>query len=323
MSCKKIIFMQLTPLLLILFTSCQKDPIYHPPPFDDEETTSPLPEVFTPKNNVYSFTDEVILQDDASYLMDSEGLVRNLILDLLFQLYQHPDLRDLVPSNSADIRDICPDTTLTVNNGISTLLLDYNDCTTLSGAVFQGSVTVVIDGDRSANGTTIGITLSEDFSTSETGDLDGTIALQNNQSSGSDRFDITEITLSSTDPSSGESTTIEIFNPTEPGYIELIDVNNNDDTAYGLIDDRLEYTGCLKITSPSTSTYQICSNEPVHFSILCGIPYEGNAIIQEMNGSTLDSIGVVHFYYPNSLGNGVCDNQIEVILNSETTIIEL
>ena len=324
MSCRKEHSLQLTHLfikalfLIIIFSSCAKEEFYlpeNPQPIPDKNPIIEVgePYYFSEKNKQEPpYATEL---QNVKYVLTMEKHIRHLTLNTMFATYFYPQLRGLTGSPIADTRTGFPCSSLsTDSNGNHTLVLNYNSCTTVSGATYDGVITVFIDGELDVAGTTVTITLSNGFIVDD-GSLDGSISMT--YESGTERYNIDDLCLSNTVNGTDETKVA-----TSPGgfggQIGVEEVNTNTDPT-GLIDDNFTYEAAiLEVTCPDPGTgaepvkLTATINSIIHFNILCGVPQDGEVALEleAMPYATID------FAHPNILGSGECNNKVAVYLES-------
>jgi len=230
-------------------------------------------------------------------------------------------LRGLTGSPIADTRTGCPCSTLsTTSSGVSTMTLHYSSCTTVSGATYDGTITVIINGPLETAGTTVDITLSDDF-TIDGGDIDGSISMEYDDNGSANNYQITALSLSNTS-SFGDITTVQIGSGFG-GNIRVEEVNTNSGPL-DLLDDNFVYEAAmLEVTCPDGTTNlnaEIITE--VKYNILCGVPEDGSVqLTNQFDGSNYAEID---FAYTSTTTPGSCDNFAVVYLDSDpTTPIEI
>ena len=322
MSCKKEFSLQLTHLfikalfLIFIFNSCSKEEIYHPenpPNLPNQNPTKFDDSYFFSQRTKQDFSLNLELEN-VKYVLTMEKHIRNLILNTLFASYFYPQLRGLTGTPLADTRAGCPCSSLSPDE--STLTLEYNDCSTLSGANYNGTITVDINGVLDVAGTEVTITLSDGFMVDD-GMLDGSLSMT--YEDGTDRYNIDDLCLSNT-TNGIDITKVGITPGGFGGQIEVVQVNTNTDPT-GLIDDNFYYHAAdLQVTCPDPGTGELPEvlnvflNHPILFNILCGVPQDGEvALTRASDGS---NFGTIDFAHPNVAGGGECNNMVAVYLAS-------
>ena len=324
MSCRKH-SLQLTHLfikalfLILFFSSCAKEEFYlpeNPKPIPDQTPTIEIGNpLFSLEKNKQEPSVNTELQNVVQVLT-MEKLVRDLTLNTIYATYLYPQLRGLMGTSIADTRTGCPSSTLSTSPaGIHTMTLDYDACSTLSNATYDGMITVVITGELDVNCTTVEITLSDDFMVDD-GDLDGTISLKYEDNGFTNGYNITDLFLSSTS-SFGDVTTVEIGPSGHGGKIRVVEVGTNSGPL-DLVDDNFTYEeAILEVTCPGPVPVVLSTfiNTTILYNILCGVPQDGEIALSKVEDGS--NFATIDFAYPNLAGSGDCNNQIAIYLDSD------
>ena len=329
MSCKKN-YLQLTHLfikallLIFIFSSCSKEEFYlpeNPEPIPDHNPNIKLdkPLFFSSKEKQDASSNLEL--ENVQRVLNIENLIRDLTLNTFYGTYFYPQLRGLIGTSSADVRNDCPESTLGTSGGVSTLTLVYNNCKTLSGATYDGTITVRIEGDLEVGGTCVKITLGPGF-TVDNGTLNGSLSMI--YDSGTMGYNISELALTNTSDL-GDETSVEIGASGNGGII-TVDVVGTNSGPLDLINDNFIYEAAhLEVTCPGRNGPEVLSAEimvNMVYNIPCGIPQEGMIQLNKMvDGSPYAQIDFEHgsFDMP-----GGCDNLVAVFLDSDpTTLIQV
>lgn len=301
MSCNTNSFLQLTLLALIISTilSCSKEKIHI--------ENKPIEAHQTEPNNDQFLANSLIV-------LESEAILRNLVIQSIYQLYFYPELGNL-QSNQATTRSDCP--TSSINAAETEVTLTYNNCDTDSQVNYSGTVTLRIEGPLGETGTTIEIELSDDFTVGGDQDIDGNLTLfYDGIANGNGKYDITQMAIDNN--SSAPPTEVRLSSLGQIAHFELVDVDANDDNSNPLtfLDNEVLFDPYLTVHCPNPDgvTQTTLDIEPVaskvKYSIICGMPYDGEIEIREA--------GIFHssieFSYPNAITSGVCDKEFNVCI---------
>ncbi len=301
MSCNTKTLLQLTLFVLIFntFFSCSKEEIQientviQETPIE-ETPTEPLHDRFISNSLV---------------VLESEKILRNIVLQSIYQLYFYPQLTD-VQSNQATTRSGCPMSS--INAAETVVTLTYNDCNTSSTVSYSGTITLTITGTLGVFGTTVLIELSDDFTVGGDQDIDGTVKLEYDNIA-IDKYNIIELEI---DNNSTAPPTEVRLSPVQVAHFELVDVNSDDDNNNPLtfLDNEVLFDPYLTVHCPnadgvSQTTLDVSPvASKVKYSIVCGMPYDGEIQLDE-SGTFHSSID---FSYPNATSGGVCDNEFNI-----------
>lgn len=324
MSCKKEIPLQLTHLffkallLIFIFSSCSKEEIYqseNPQTIPNQSPTKFAESYFLLEKNKQEPSVNTELQN-AKYVLTMEKHIRDLTLNTFYATYLYPQLRGLTGSPIADPRTGCPCSSLSTVGGINTMTLDYDNCTTLGGATYDGTVTVEITGVLDVDGTIVDIAFSDDF-TIDGGDIDGSLSMTYEDNGLTNSYAITDLFLSNT-ANGTDVTEVEIGAGGNGGRIRVGVVGTNSGPL-DLLDDNFTYEeAMLEIHCPDGTGLSSFINTTIVFNILCGVPQDGSIQLSRMfDGSPYAEID---FGYTNIAMPGDCDNIVAVYLASDPTM---
>lgn len=302
MSCNTKLFLQLTlfATIIFLFFSCSKEEILIKAPLNEE-----LPVEVSPTDPTY---DQFL--SNSLVVLESESILRNLVLQSIYQLYFYPQLADL-QSNHAATRSGCPMSS--INAAETVVTLTYDDCNTSSSVNYSGTVTLTITGTLGVTGTTVEIDLSDDFTVGGDQDIDGNITLVYDGIA-NDKYDITQLEIENN--SSDPPTEVRLSSSGQIAHFELVDVNSDDDNSNPLtfLDNEVLFNPYIAVHCPEPDgvNVTILEVEPfgseLKYSLVCGLPYEGEIQLTE-SGNFHSSID---FSYPNITGSGTCDNEFNI-----------
>ena len=323
MSCKKEFSLQLTHLfikalfLIIIFSSCSKEEIYQPenPSTIPEKNPTEIDEpYFLLEKNQTTNSSDLELKN-VSTVLTVENHFRELVLNTFYATYFYPHLRDLTGDPTADTRTGCPCSSVSTTGSVSTMTLDYISCSTISGATYDGTITVTINGTLETAGTTVVIDLSDDF-TIDGGDVDGSISMIYDDIGMANNYNITALTISNTSPS-GDLTEVNIGGGLG-GNIRYVEVGTNSGPI-DLIDDDFFYEAAiLEVTCPDGTGLKAEIPTEVKYNILCGVPEDGSVQLTRLvDGS---SYAEIDFAYTAIATAGSCDNFAAVYLASDPTM---
>ena len=302
MSCNTKTLLQLTLFVLIFttFFSCSKEEIQI-----NDRVIKETPIEETPTEPHY---DRFLA--NSLVVLESEKILRNLVLQSIYQLYFYPQLAD-VQSNQATIRSGCPMSS--INAAETVVTLTYDNCNTSSAVNYSGTVTLTITGTLGVFGTTVLIELSDDFTVGGDQDIDGTVKLEYDNIA-IDKYNIVELDIDNN--STAPATQVRLSTLGQVAHFELVDVNSDDDNSNPLtfLDNEVLFDPYITVHCPNpdgvtqTSLDVSPVGTKVKYSIICGMPYDGEIQIDE-SGTFHSSID---FSYPNATSGGVCDGEFNI-----------
>lgn len=305
MSCKTNFSLQLTllSLFLIFLTTCKKEEI----PLKDYPIKEP------PIEDVSTTSDNDLILANTFIVLKSETILRNLILQSIFQLYLYPELSDL-QNNQATTRTGCPSSS--INSGNTIVTLTYDNCNTTSNINYSGTVTLTIDGTLGVTGTTIDIELSEDFLINNNEQISGFVKLQYDGIANV-KYDVTDLELNNN--STSPATEVRLSNIGIITHIELVDINGNDDSSNPLtyLENEILFNPYLTVHCPNANGDDLVTLEvapvasEIRYNLTCGAPYDGEILLTTTSGDFHSSID---FAYPNAQSAATCDNEINICI---------
>ena len=331
MHCNKS-FIQLSLFIVLGLFSCKKEKISS---FQDTLAPTSPTDLPNPNEEIKIQTTKVITEiaDESNIpkhqlVIEVESVIRNLTFGSLLQTAFYPQVYGF--NNSiATTRTGCPESNLSTNNSSSptvhTITLDYGSgCTSFGGTNYEGIASLSIIGDLNEIGTFVSIELSEDFTINSINDLDGIISLEYDIVNGVGTYKIIDLDLQNTNIQNSNITTVNLSQDVNlaGGFFIKPNYAGDPGNPLDIINDTLSYAGCFQIISPDGQTLRSCtdSNADINYDFSCAIPFDGLLIIDSLNndGSFGDpnipnggTFGELNFSYPNSINNGVCDDEIE------------
>ena len=323
MSCKKEFSLQLTHLfikalfLILIFSSCSKEEIYHPenPPIIPEQNPNTIDEpYFLLEKNKHELPSDSELKN-VRYVLTIEKHIRELTLNTFYATYFYPQLRGLSGNSIADIRTGCPCSSVSTVSGVSTMTLDYSSCATISGATYDGTITVIIDGPLETAGTTVDITLSDNFTIDE-GDTDGSISMEYDAVGMANSYQINGLNLTNT--TNGIDLTEVQIGSGFGGNIRVDKVGTNSGPLDLLDDDFVYNAAMLEVSCPDGTGLTAEIITEVKYNVLCGVPEDGSVQLKRQFDNS--DYAEIDFAYTSSATPGSCDNLAVVYLASDPTM---
>ena len=327
MSCKKN-HLQLTHLvikalfLILIFSSCAKEEFFlpeNPTPIPDSNPTANLDKPYFISQKIEQEVNSNLDLQNVLQVLKMESHIRNLTLNTLYATYFFPQLRGIIGSTSADTRTGCPTSTLTTApNGVRTMTLDYDNCTTIGGATYDGMITVIITGTLDVNGTTVDLTFSNDF-TIDGASIDGLVSMEYEDNGSTFGYNITALSLISISDL-GAETTVEIGSGMG-GKIRVVEVGTNSGPL-DLLDDNFFYEeATLEIVCPDPFRTKLFAsiNTVIRYNVLCGVPQEGRVQLTANDNGLESDFGEIDFAHGDLENPGNCDNLIAIYLANSAT----
>jgi len=304
MSCnnKKLMQLTLLSLFLIFLTTCKKEeiPIENPPIKEP-----PIEDISTPSETILS---------NAFVVLKSEKILRNLVLQSIFQLYFYPQLSGL-QNDQATTRTGCPSSSINSSNTVVTL--NYDNCNTTSNFNYSGIITLTINGMLGVTGTTIDVVLSQDFLINNQEIINGTMEVTYDGIANM-KYDITQLAISNN--ATIPPTDISLSSG-QISHFELIDIDGNDDNSNPLtfLENEIILSPFLTVHCPNPDGTQTTLDvmpigSEVKYSLLCGAPYDGELLLTTTSGETHSSIDFAH---PNFSSAPECDDEISICIPDE------
>ena len=318
-SCNKLRVWQLTLLLILALTSCKKEDFGNTISDTSKKPTPPNPELID--YQVEKYLPNTAYLDNQQLVLDIEEAIREITFNSIFQTAIFPQVYGL-DSESVTTRS-CPNSSLSTASGaggnVHTITLDYGTgCSTDGNADYEGIVTVVLNGDLNTSGTTVNILLDDDFKINSDNDMDGNIGLTYFNDAGLDYYLIDTIELTNNNLANATTTTVESISPLlNGGFYIAANPTGDLGNALDIVNDTIQYNGCFLVHCPNSQTLRSCSLTAVNYSIPCGVPFEGEIVLDTMTvggGFGSDPVqgtfGNMDFAFPNVIGAGACDSLI-------------
>lgn len=329
MRCTKINFLQLTLLFALALISCKKESL------DNFQENNPSSPTDFPLSEINIQTTKVLPSVSISnhqLVLDMEEAIRELTFKSLIQTVFYPQIYGLTGS-SATPRTGCPMNTLATVGNVHTITLDYGTgCTTDGGADYEGIITLVINGNINTNGTVVNVQLDDDFKINSTNDMDGSMTFTYVVDGTEEMYRIDDITLQNTNTNTNTTnsnvTQVSLVTPALNGQFTLKPNTIGDlGNATDILNDTIAYSGCFLVHCPNAQTLRSCTISEIDYSIPCGIPFDGNLILDTLNANgtygagipVFGTFGNMDFAYPNATSFGECDNEIQYTDNVTNT----
>lgn len=343
-SCYKIT-LQLTALAILLFTSCQKEIL------ENSNVSSPnthnlteYPSDVVNELNEVDFTDagdhsasppqNVI--DNSEAAVNVERTIRDVTVSTIVQTVFYPQIYGL-QNGGVTTRSGCPDSELQSSTdpsgaNIHVITLDYGSGCNIPGsnAFYEGIITLELKGDLNQPGTTGKITFSDDFKIDSENDIDGLIELIYQEENGQPKYGINDLNITSTNTTTNKVTSATDAGGGLSGGYFIVENTEGDvgNMPTNILNDNLQYDGCMVVQCPDTQVLRTCSISGIDYDILCGLPFDGETILDTLNtdgsygnGTTVGTFGNLDYAYPNLIGEGVCDDEVKFTDNNGVTEI--